>query len=269
MFEYFIDTVKATQVKATQVKETHESDLAAKNTVNNALQLDKTEQFKSKAPAPADGGLNSNITQNVRSAQLDVVMGVAGDEQAALMCELLSVDQNIRVLSGLAQKKARSPVVLRTISQSIISNTVPLSMKACADVYYSMRVLNYDNEILLPKVGEHVIKQLGKRSDNKVAAVGSIITSLGILRYRDPNLLNALSGWIVERHHLWRKKDLVSLLFTLALVDFPSDHADKIRSVIVPQISEADMSRGEWLNFVWILSVLGLKETSHLESVLK
>lgn len=251
---YLIDTVSTPLNEATD-----NSNLAAKKLNNNARE--SKDEIRSKMPAQA--------SQNIRSTQLDVVMGVAGDEQAAAMCGWLTVQQNLRALTGLAQKKARSLVVLRAIGQSIISYKGQLNMKECADIYYSLGVLNYDNEVLLSKVGEHVLKQLDRIDDAKVAAVGSIVTSLGKLRYRDPILLNGLSGWIVERHHLWRKKDLVSWLFTLALVDFPSDHVAKIRSDIVPQILEDNMTRAEWLNFVWVLCVLGLQETSHLESVLK
>lgn len=258
LFLYFIITVSQPKVKST--------DTSNKQTQPKVANDSNQKQTKPNRPGEL---LDPKLTQNIRSAQLDVVMGVAGDVQAAQMCELLPVQQNVRALTGLASKKARSPIVLRAISQSIMSYDGDLNMKECADIYYSLGVLNYDNEILLSKVAGHVVKQLGKSGDDKVAAVGSIVTSLGILRYRDPSLLNGLSGWIVERNHLWRKKGLLSWLTTLALADFPSDHADKIRSTIVPQFSEADMSHGEWLNFVWTLCVLGLQETSHLESVLK
>lgn len=203
----------------------------------------------------------------IQSRQLDTIIGIASDKRAADICEALPIEQNLQVLAGLAKEKSRSIIVLRTIAQKINEYAGDLNLRDCSSIFYAMASLQFENEVLLAKVGEHVLKQLQSNTD-KMAVVGSIITSLGKLRYRDGDLLNALTGWIIERHTLCRTKDLVSMLMTLALVNFPSEHTANIRSTILPLITRSEISAGEWLNYVWSLSVLGLQEPQHLESVL-
>lgn len=207
-------------------------------------------------------------TGAIRSSGLDAVMSVAGDQQAAKICVTLPLDQNLQILSNLAFQKSRSLVVLRVIAESIVAHPMSLDLKQCSDVYFGMSALNFADEVLLTKLGSDVVQQLESNAD-KMAVVGSIITSLGMLRYRDANLLNALTKWTIARSDKCRSKDLVSLLMTLALLDFPTDYAAEIKSTILPRILQHELTRGEWLNYVWALCVLGLQQPSHLESVLK
>lgn len=210
----------------------------------------------------------SKAEPQIQSKQLDTIMDIAGDRRAADICEILPIEQNLQVLASLAKEKSRSILVIRTISEKITKYAANLNLKDCSGIFYAYATFSYDDEVVLAKVGEHVLRELQMNTD-KMAVVGSIVTSLGKLRYRDADLLNALTGWIVERHQLCRPKDLVSLLMTLAMLNFPSEHAATIRSTIVPLIKSADLPPNQWLNYVWSLSVLGLHESSHLASVLR
>jgi hypothetical protein len=78
-------------------------------------------------------------------------------------------------MSTFAQKKRRSTLLLRLLAFNISGRSEQLDMKKCAVVLYSMPVLS------------EVETSLGSNKD-KSAVVSSILTSLGILKYRTDRL---------------------------------------------------------------------------------
>lgn len=139
-----------------------------------------------------DNGLPKKIT-GFRTDDLNTVIGVAGDDEAAKLVASISIPQMIRVLSALAQKKRRSTPLMRSIAYNISSNPNPLDLKQCADLLYAMAVLNFPDSVLISRISIDVQNGLSKNVD-KPAAVGSIITSLGLLKFRDAGkfLINSI-----------------------------------------------------------------------------
>lgn len=119
-----------------------------------------------------------------RTDDLNTVIGVAGDDEAAKLIASISIPQMIKVMSALAQKKRRSTPLLRSLAYNISNNSEQLDLKQCADLMYAMAVLNFPDTVLIGRISMDVQSGLAQNKD-KPAAVGSIITSLGLLKYRD------------------------------------------------------------------------------------
>lgn len=132
----------------------------------------------------AGNSANNNKISGFRTDDLNTVMGIAGDDEAAKLIASISVSQMIRVLSALAVKKRRSTPLLRSLAYNISSNSERLDLKQCADVLYAMAVLNFPDSVLIARIGMDIQNGLAENV-NKPAAVGSIVTSLGLLKFRN------------------------------------------------------------------------------------
>lgn len=132
----------------------------------------------------ATAAARSSKIGGFRTDDLNTVIGVAGDDEAAKLIASISVPQMIKVMSALAQKKRRSTPLLRSLAYNISSNSAPLDLKQCADLLFAMAVLNFPDTVLIGRISMDVQNGLQENKD-KPAAVGSIITSLGLLKYRD------------------------------------------------------------------------------------
>lgn len=211
-----------------------------------------------------------NVIQNnqQKSTELEMVLSIAGDDEASKIVETLSLPQKVKVFSSLARKKSRSIQVLKTLSSTISEDKGKLNLKECSDLLFAMTTLNFIDEMLLCRISMDINHGLAKNLD-KTAVVGSIVTSLGFLKYKETNLLDNLTEWVINKQELCRPKDLASLLMTLALVNYRPKSIDDITSKLLPKISRDDLSANEYLDYVWALSVLELHQPNHLESILR
>lgn len=88
------------------------------------------------------------------------------------------------MFSTLAQQKRRSTSLLRALAFNLSGALQSLDIKQCADVLYSAAILNFYDPNLLEKVCGDICRIL--TADIKRSAVlGSIATSLGLLRYKE------------------------------------------------------------------------------------
>lgn len=86
-------------------------------------------------------------------------------------------------MSSLAQKQRRSTPLLRSLAFNMARQTEKLNVKNCADLLYAMAVLNFPDDMLLEKTCEDLCECV--TSNQKPAVIGSILTSLGLLRYKN------------------------------------------------------------------------------------
>ncbi|KAH8278588.1 hypothetical protein KR018_005705 [Drosophila ironensis] len=216
--------------------------------------------------SPVDGA--AKRISGFRTDDLNTVLGVAGDDEAAKLIASISLPQMVKVMSTLAQRKRRSTPLLRSLAFNISSSSEPLDLKQSADVLYAMSTLNFQDSVLGAKVCADVQAALPKNVE-KSAVVGSILTSLGILRYRDLDILESLTQWLVKNSEICRPQDLSAYFLTSALLNFKSSQLGDVSSKLVKSIVREDFTKqSEWLSYVWSLTMLGLVEHSHLASVL-
>ncbi|XP_070852395.1 FAST kinase domain-containing protein 4 [Drosophila suzukii] len=203
-----------------------------------------------------------------RTDDLNTVLGVAGDDEAAKLIASISLPQMVKVMSTLALRKRRSTPLLRSLAFNISSASEALDLKQSADVLYAMSTLNFQDSVLGAKVCADVQTALPKNVE-KSAVVGSIITSLGILRYRDLDILESLTQWLLKNSEICRPQDLSAYFLTSALLNFKSAQLEEVGNKLMKSIVREDFTKqSDWLSFVWSLTMLGLVEHSHLASVL-
>lgn len=99
-------------------------------------------------------------------------------------------------MSALASKKRRSLSLLRSISYNITKSAQQLDLKQSADVFYSMAMLNFPDENLLSKVSSDVLANLNN-SIKGSAVIGSMLTSLGLMRYKNTGMLKLSTSFIL------------------------------------------------------------------------
>ncbi|XP_030573812.1 FAST kinase domain-containing protein 4 [Drosophila novamexicana] len=218
------------------------------------------------------GTTNSNSSKRIsgfRTDDLNTVLGVAGDDEAAKLIASISLPQMVKVMSTLAQRKRRSTPLLRSLAFNISSASEQLDLKQAADVLYAMSTLNFQDSVLGAKVCADVQAALPKNSE-KSAVVGSVLTSLGIMRYRDLDILESLTQWLLKNSEICRPQDLSAYFLTAAQLNFKSAHLEDVRKKLAKSIVRDDFTKQlDWLNYVWSLTMLGLVEHSQLESVLR
>lgn len=90
-------------------------------------------------------------------------------------------------MSTLSLKKRRSTLLLRTLAFNIAGSNETLDIKQSADLFYSIASLNFYDENLFEKAAGDVIAFLQKQTVRGSAVVGSILTSVGLLKYKNPS----------------------------------------------------------------------------------
>ncbi|XP_061392733.1 FAST kinase domain-containing protein 4 [Musca vetustissima] len=203
-----------------------------------------------------------------RTDDLNTVLGVAGDDEAAKLIASISLPQMVKVMSTLAARKRRSTPLLRSLAFNISSSTEHLDLKQCGDVFYAMATLNFQDSVLAAKLCADIQVALPKNTD-KSAVIGSILTSLGILKYRDLDILESLTQWTIKHSDICRPQDLSALFLTSAMLNFKSTNLEEVQQKLAKTIVQQDFSKSsDWLNHVWAMTILGLSTNQQLESVL-
>ncbi|KAJ9598378.1 hypothetical protein L9F63_010900 [Diploptera punctata] len=198
---------------------------------------------------------------------LAVVLGITGDDEAAKLVAGISMQQMVKIMSTLGQKQRRSTPLLRSLAFNLARQTDKLNIKECADLLYAMAVLNFPDELLLEKICGDLCECVA--SNQKPAVIGSVLTSLGLLKYKNTETLDILSDWVADHIDVCRPQDLTSLLLTLASVSHVPHNAESLFNVILPHISSKDVPHpAAWLDIVWSLVVLDKASSKHIASVL-
>ncbi|XP_065092118.1 FAST kinase domain-containing protein 4 [Ochlerotatus camptorhynchus] len=199
---------------------------------------------------------------------LQTVLGVTANDEAAKLITGLTMPQMIKVMSSLAQKKKRSTPLLRSLAFNISSNTNKLNLKECGDLLYAMASLNFRDTVLTARICVDVESELSENKD-KPAPIGSILTSLSLLRYRDTTILDLLSEWIVANSEICKPSHVSALLLSLATLSHDPSNMESVKAKLVSSLSESDFIKPtDWLNTVWSLAVLNCASSQHLASVM-
>ncbi|XP_053695488.1 FAST kinase domain-containing protein 4 [Sabethes cyaneus] len=199
---------------------------------------------------------------------LQTVLGVTANDEAAKLIAGLTMSQMIKVMTSLAQKKKRSTPLLRSLAFNISSSPSHINLKECGDLLYAMASLNFRDPVLAAKICTDVEGGLVENKD-KPGSVGSILTSLSLLRYRDTATLDVLSDWIVSNSDVCKPTHVGTFLLSLATLNYEPNNMENIREKLINQLMESDFIKSvDWLNTVWSLGVLNCVSQQQLASVL-
>lgn len=145
-----------------------------------------------------------NRMNQARNDDLSVVLKIAADDEAAQLIGNISVPQMVKVrtintliiygflmlqyfkvITTLSIKKRRSMLLLRTLAFNITKSSQRLNLKQSSDVLYGIATLNFLDENLLTKISNDICLELENFFD-KSAVIGSILTSIGLIKYKNP-----------------------------------------------------------------------------------
>lgn len=204
-----------------------------------------------------------------RTEDLNTVLGVTGDDEAAKLVSSITLPQMVKVLVNLAQRKRRSTPLLRSLAYNIASKDEELDLKQCASVLYAMSTLHFPDSVLTTKICADVQAGL-KQKIEKSSAIGSILTSLSLLKHHDAVILDFITEWILNNSDICRTQDIAALFLTLANLNYlTEDHVEAIKSKLITSLTTLDFKRdSEYLSFVWSLMSLDLVTEDHLKYVL-
>ncbi|KAK9876065.1 hypothetical protein WA026_011174 [Henosepilachna vigintioctopunctata] len=175
----------------------------------------------------------------------------------------------IKVMTTLSMKKRRSTLLLRSLAYNISASPEKLNLKHCADLLYSMCTLNFLDENLLSRVALDISSELQVQSSlKKSSVIGSIITSLGLLKYKNPVLLDLLTSWIANNSRTCRSQDIFSLFITLATLNYMPDKADECFNAINPLLTEVEAETPVvWLDHIWSKVLLNIATPEEISNV--
>lgn len=204
-----------------------------------------------------------------RTDDLNVVLGVTGDDEAAKLVATITLPQMVKVMKNLAAKKRRSTPLLRSLAYNMSSSEQHLDMKQCADVLYSIACLNFPDPVLTAKLCDCVQEGL-KEPFDKSSIIGSIITSLAFLKYREPILIDSLVEWVVKNQDICRTQDLSAVFLSLAILNhMPSDCEETLKTKLSTTLTPLDFKSSiEYLGYIWSLMVLNCPVQDLYNSVL-
>uniref|UniRef100_A0A8D8R8L0 Protein TBRG4 n=1 Tax=Cacopsylla melanoneura TaxID=428564 RepID=A0A8D8R8L0_9HEMI len=199
---------------------------------------------------------------------LSVVLGITGDDEAAKLISSIQLPQMVKILSALGAKRKRSTPLLRSLAFNIGKSSERLNLKQGADVFYATALLNFPDEVLLEKVAADMVE--GIPSNDKPAVLGSLCYSMGVLRYKNSELLETITHWVDKNLDHCRTQDLVSLMLTLARVNYTPSNAQELFPRVVPNLTPAELTSSSlWLDLVWSYVVLGIGDLNqYVQSVL-
>lgn len=234
--------------------------------------LGRTMNFKSGNGASASVSSGGNKLKKIagfRTDDLNVVLGVTGDDEAAKLVASITLPQMVKVMKSLSQRKRRSTPLLRSLAYNMSSKEQKLDMKQCADVLYSMASLNFPDPVLIAKICDDI--QLGMKEPlEKSSVIGSITTSLALLKYRDPVILDAVSDWLLKNQEICRSQDITAIVMSLASLNYaPTELDNALKTKIATSLTPLDFkSSADYLSYVWSLMVLSLPQVDTFSSVL-
>ncbi|CAG9769332.1 unnamed protein product [Ceutorhynchus assimilis] len=204
-----------------------------------------------------------------KGTDLNTVLNITADEEAAKLVGNISLPQMVKVLTTLSIKRRRSILLLRSLAFNIAGSPEKMDIKQCADLFYSLSSLNFYDENVFEKTANNIIEILQKDTIRKSSVVGSILTSVGLLKYKNTALLDAISDWMAQNHSHCRPQDIFSLFMTLAVLNHIPANCDHIFKLLVPQLTQEEAGKpGVWLEIVWSLILLNQANAKHVESVL-
>lgn len=228
---------------------------------------------KNGSHASSTNNLNNKLskkTDGFQTTDLETVLGVTGDDEAAKLVASISLDQMVKVMKNLGVKKRRSTPLLRSLAFNMSGKEENLNVKQCSDVLYVIACLNFPEPVLISKLCDDIQLSLKKDEIKKSSTIGSMLTSLAFLKYRDPVVLDCLTEWVIQNQSICRTQDVAATLMTLASLNYmPVDMADVIKTKIAPSLTPLDFKNAsEYLSYAWSLMALNIPLESAFDNVL-
>ncbi|XP_051156823.1 uncharacterized protein LOC127278915 [Leptopilina boulardi] len=214
---------------------------------------------------------NTNIIptmQNVQINNLGLLFDI-NEINKVIEKPNLSMEEAIQILSKLGLFKSRIVPVLQSLRDCIVKSNDTIHMKWASDIMYNMSVLNFYDEQLMLRILPTLIQKIPTIRNDNSAVIGSVLKSIGLLRYRNEELLLTITKWVMKNHASMKPQYVSSFFVTLAVVGYvPTDNLQEFQS-FTSQFQETDMSTAsDWLDVVWSLVILNQAKEEQIMSVI-
>ncbi|EGI57960.1 PREDICTED: protein TBRG4 [Acromyrmex echinatior] len=178
----------------------------------------------------------------------------------------LATPAMITVIASLREQRDRNTPLLKMLSYNIVKYNVTLTLNQCATLLYSMAILNFPDKVLLEKIASDLLKYIPK---NRNAALNkSIITSLGFLRYKNTDILDAFCDTLYMKSIDYKFLHYSSIIQTFAALQYKSQKTNLFLEKFTEYISPFETSWIEWLDIIWALTVLDVVKPQHIQNLL-
>lgn len=216
--------------------------------------------------------ISNGVEKNFIHQDIDTILTIKGLDEASKLVAGITLEQQVKVMKNLALKKRRSTPLLRSLSFNISGKDEKLTLKQCSDVLYAMASLNFSDAALISKICDDIQVNLKENPEiKKSTIIGSMLTSLSLLKHRDTAVLDSLSEWIVLNQAICRTQDVQSLCLTLATLNYiPMELEEIIKTKIAPSLSLMDFKNiNEYLSYVWSLLAMNINVEGAFDHVLQ
>ncbi|XP_023233363.1 protein TBRG4-like [Centruroides sculpturatus] len=173
-----------------------------------------------------------------------------------------------KILVCFSQLNRRPTPILKAISYHVNQKNDKLDAKQLVNTLFALNVLSFPDSILLQKIENDLLVEIP--NINKPQMMLTLLISIGQLSWRNKNLIEACSDWMLKNLNLCRPQELAAYVITLAKVNYIPAEKKKIFDLILPRLSEKTVEvKRVWLDVVWSLAILKEVSSEHLASVLK
>ncbi|CAG0897293.1 unnamed protein product [Darwinula stevensoni] len=175
--------------------------------------------------------------------------------------------QNLsKVVCTLANVNRRPAPLLRALAYHMTKQELKLTARQLSEVLAALYRLSFPDHPLLDRIATELRPQIS--NIQSVNVIRSILTSVGLLRWRHTGLIQNLCEWMRENTGRCSTSEWVALLQTLASVSYMPFEADSIFQDKLAELEQGQMSNAEWVNVVWSLIVLDKASPKQLNSIL-
>ncbi|XP_012523455.1 FAST kinase domain-containing protein 4 [Monomorium pharaonis] len=178
----------------------------------------------------------------------------------------LSTPAMIAVIASLREQEKRPASLLKMLSYNIAKYNSTLNLKQCSTLLYSMSLLNFPDKVLLEKIANDLLECIPESDSTTVNT--AILTSLGFLRYKNENVLDAFCDTFFKQSMKYKLLDYSSILQTFAALQYKSEKANAFVKKFAEYVSPFQTSLVEWLDIVWSLAVLDAAKPQHVKYIL-
>ncbi|KAL3837326.1 hypothetical protein ACJMK2_022691 [Sinanodonta woodiana] len=214
----------------------------------------------------------------IPSSSITLLMGICKEDSSFLskleeraldVIESLTTNNLYFILYQHALQKHRNTPLIKAIVYHITKNNVyNFNVVKLRNMFYACCILNIYDVNLLAKLTTSLRNQITAVSNYVIPA--SVISSFGVLRWYDYDMLNMLISRIEHELHIMPDKDITAVLRTLSCLNYPCverlGFVQKCMHEIKSLINE---NPTVWLEMVWCLAVLEQADADLITSVLE
>lgn len=157
------------------------------------------------------------------------------DGRVVVFADEMTSTELVKTFCGLGTSKRRKLPVLNVLATLIANQEQTLSPKQLSNILFAMNTLTFHHSYLFNKLASDLVSQVERI--NKPKLINSILICIGQIKWKNCDLLEALSNWIEKNVGICPNESLAIISHTLANVSYLPSNADSLFSVITPRLS--------------------------------